>query len=91
MVKEKMFKNVDLFFRRKPALTVLSLRGKAKYGSIIARETDCTYSHTVKVLQILKKLNLVDFDKQGRIKFVKLTKKGSEIAECLEKIKSLIE
>ncbi len=85
--------NFDLFFRRKPALMLIALknRSKAKYGSVLAKEVDCTYSHAVKILQTLEKLSLVTFEKQGRIKLIKLTKKGKEVAENIENIKKLVD
>ena len=85
--------NFDLFFRRKPSMMLLALKkmNKAKYGSVLAKEIDCTYSHAVKILQILEDLKLVVFEKQGRIKIIKLTKKGMEIANRIEEIKSIIE
>lgn len=81
--------NFDIFFRRKPALMLVALKklSKARYGSILAKEVDCTYSHAVKILQTLEKLNLVTFEKKGRIKLIKLTKKGHDIAENIDAIK----
>jgi predicted transcriptional regulator len=61
-----------------------------RYGSILAKEVDCTYSHAVKILQTLEILKLVDFEKRGRIKVIKLTKKGIEVAEAIENIQKLI-
>jgi DNA-binding MarR family transcriptional regulator len=85
----KMKDNFDIFFRRKPALMLVALSkvSKARYGSILAKEVDCTYSHAVKILQALEVLGLVGFEKQGRIKLIKLTKKGKEIAEAIDNIK----
>jgi len=85
--------NFDLFFRRKPAMMLLALKrmNKAKYGSVLAREVDCTYSHAVKILKILEEMNLVGFEKKGRIKINKLTKKGLQIAENIETIKEIID
>jgi DNA-binding MarR family transcriptional regulator len=82
----------DLFFRRKPALMLIALKNstKAKYGSILAKEIDCTYSHAVKILQTLEEMKLVTFEKKGRIKLIKLTKKGKDIAENIENIKKLV-
>lgn len=79
----------EVFFRRKPAMILISLRnsGKNRYGSILAKEVDCTYSHAVKILQEMEKAKLVSFEKQGRIKTIKLTEKGSKIAEAIDKIK----
>jgi len=84
--------NFDIFFRRKPALMLVSLKklSKARYGSILAKEVDCTYSHAVKILQTLEKLALVTFEKKGRIKLIKLTKKGQDIAESIDNIKRII-
>ncbi|HNZ52218.1 MAG: hypothetical protein BWY36_00281 [Candidatus Diapherotrites archaeon ADurb.Bin253] len=84
--------NFDIFFRRKPALMLVSLKKntRMRYGSILAKEVDCTYSHAVKILQTLEELKLVEFEKKGRIKVIKLTKKGIEVAEAIENIQKLI-
>ena len=84
--------NFDIFFRRKPALMLVSLKknSRMRYGSILAKEVDCTYSHAVKILQTLEELKLVEFDKRGRIKLIKLTKKGREVADAIENIQNLI-
>lgn len=84
--------NFDIFFRRKPALMLVALKklSKARYGSILAKEVDCTYSHAVKILQTLEKLSLVTFEKKGRIKLIKLTKKGQDIAENIDTIRRFL-
>jgi predicted transcriptional regulator len=51
---------------------------------------DCTYSHAVKILQGLEKMGLVQFEKKGRIKLIKLTKRGCEIADLIEKVRELL-
>lgn len=81
--------NFDIFFRRKPALMLVALKkmSKARYGSLLAKEVDCTYSHAVKILQTLEDLGLVVFERKGRIKLIKLTKKGEEIAENIDSIR----
>ena len=81
--------NFDIFFRRKPALMLVALSkvSKVRYGSVLAKEVDCTYSHAVKILQSLQELGLVVFEKQGRIKIIKLTKRGKEIAEQIDNIR----
>jgi len=82
----------EVFFRRKPAMILVALRksGKNRYGSVLAKEVDCTYSHAVKILQEMEKAKLVDFEKQGRIKTIKLTQQGDKVADYIEKIKSLL-
>ncbi len=84
--------NFDIFFRRKPALMLVALKkvSKARYGSVLAKEVDCTYSHAVKILQTLQELGLVVFEKKGRIKLIKLTKKGQDIAEYIDTIRRSI-
>lgn len=91
-MSEQMKDNFDVFFRRKPALMLVALKKltKARYGSILAKEVDCTYSHAVKILQTLEKLGLVVFEKKGRMKLIKLTKRGQEIADNIESIKRLV-
>ncbi len=80
--------NLDIFFRRKPALMLVSLKKntRMRYGSILAKEVDCTYSHAVKILQTLEEIKLVSFEKRGRIKVIQLTKKGREVADAIENI-----
>ncbi len=84
--------NLDIFFRRKPAMMLVSLRKntRMRYGSVLAKEVDCTYSHAVKILQTLELLKLVEFEKKGRIKIIQLTKKGREVADAIENIQKLI-
>jgi predicted transcriptional regulator len=82
----------EVFFRRKPAMILVALRQnqKNRYGSILAKEVDCTYSHAVKILQEMEKARLVAFEKQGRIKTIKLTDDGMKIAEHIERIKNIL-
>ena len=84
--------NFDIFFRRKPALMLVSLKKntRMRYGSVLAKEVDCTYSHAVKILQTLEELKLFDFTKKGRIKLIQLTKKGKEVADAIENIQEKI-
>ncbi|GAJ00880.1 unnamed protein product, partial [marine sediment metagenome] len=91
-ITKTMKDNFDIFFRRKPALMLVALKriARARYGSILAKEVDCTYSHAVKILQNLEKLGLVVFEKKGRIKLIKLTKKGQEVADNIEDIKRIV-
>lgn len=78
----------ELFLRKKPVRLLLNVKigNSPKYVSILAKETDCTYSHTVKLLEVLESLGIVDFEKQGRIKYVKLTADGLELANDFESV-----
>lgn len=72
------------FLRVKPSLTLILLKKGPSYASKIAREVDATYAYMVKLLNEFEKLGLVVFEKQGRIKRVKLTEVGMDIAHDLE-------
>jgi len=82
----------EVFFRRKPAMILVALKNSSKnrYGSVLAKEVDCTYSHAVKILQEMEKARLVSFEKQGRIKTIKLTESGDRIADHIERIKEIL-
>jgi predicted transcriptional regulator len=75
---------LNLFLHEKPVGTILSLREGEKYASKVSKEVDCTYTHTLKILSELKAYGLVEFEKSGRIKKVKLTDLGEDIAHGFE-------
>jgi len=77
----------ELFLRKKPVRLLLNIKlGGTKYVSILAKETDCTYSHTVKLLDLFKNYGFVNFEKQGRIKYVSLTPEGIDLAGDFESV-----
>lgn len=78
----------ELFLRRKPVRLLLNIKigGSPKYVSVLAKSTDCTYSHTVKLLDIFKEIGIVEFEKQGRIKYVRLTADGTALANDFESV-----
>jgi len=82
----------NVFFREKPAMMLVELKNAENeiYASSLAKNIDCTYSHVVKILQEMQKAGLVNFDKQGRLKLLTLTKKGKEVAENIERVKNLL-
>ncbi|MFT7615528.1 MAG: Mn-dependent DtxR family transcriptional regulator [Candidatus Woesearchaeota archaeon] len=86
MVNEDIF---NVFFRAKPALLLISLKNAKNeiYASTVAKSIDCTYSHVVKILQEMERAKLVNFDKQGRLKLLTLTKKGLDVAEMIERLR----
>lgn len=75
-----------LFLRVKPVKMLSSLRSGPKYATILSKEVDCTYSHTVKLLDLFKDYGLVDFDKKGRIKMVRLTDLGEDLVGSVENL-----
>jgi predicted transcriptional regulator len=76
----------DLFLREKPARILLGLKTTKEsiYATVLSKNSDCTYSHTVKILNLFKQLGIVKFEKTGRIKKVFLTDDGWDIAHNLE-------
>ena len=83
----------DLLFRKKPVkLFAAMTKGEddTRYVSVLAKKTDCTYSHTVKLLEQLKNLGYVEFEKKGRIKYVSLTEDGKKLANALSNVIRII-
>ena len=60
------------------------------YASSIAKQVDCTYSHVVKILQEMQKAGLINFEKQGRLKLLTLTKMGQEVADKIDGIRTIL-
>ena len=79
---------VNLFLRNKPAFILMKIHSCQKkcYASIIAKNVDWTYSHTIRIIKIFEKNKILIFEKEGRIKTIKLTKKGKKISEALKKL-----
>ena len=82
----------NVFFREKPAMLLVNLNNAKGtiYASSMAKQIDCTYSHVVKILQEMNKEGLVNFEKQGRLKLLTLTKKGQDIAEHIDTVRTLL-
>ena len=89
MDNKKIF---SVFFREKPAMMLVNLKNSKEtvYASSLAKQIDCTYSHVVKILQEMERSGLINFEKQGRLKLLTLTKKGSEAARHIDDIRILL-
>ena len=77
----------DLFLREKPARILLGMKTKSKgtvYATLLSKEADCTYSHTIKILELFRNMGIVKFEKKGRVKHITLTNDGWDIAHNLE-------
>jgi predicted transcriptional regulator len=90
MAKNK--KIFDVFIREKPAMMLVTMLNSTSevYASTLAKSVDCTYSHVVKILQEMEDAGLVSFEKTGRLKYLKLTKKGEEIAKHIDAINAAL-
>ena len=82
----------NVFFREKPAMMLVKLKNAKGevYASSIAKQVDCTYSHVVKILQEMQKAGLINFEKQGRLKLLTLTKTGAEVADKIDGIRAIL-
>jgi len=81
-----------VFFREKPAMMLIELKNNngSIYASTLAKSVDCTYSHVVKILQEMERAKLIEFDKRGRLKIIRLTNRGQEIANSVEAIRHVL-
>jgi DNA-binding MarR family transcriptional regulator len=81
-------KILNVFFREKPVKMLIDLKNAKQeiYASNLAKHIDCTYSHVVKILQEMERSGLIQFKKEGRLKLLRLTPKGAEIAENFETV-----
>ncbi len=83
----------NLFLHQKPAKLLVKIKeGQGtKYASVLSKEVDCTYSHCVRLLQIMKNFKLIEFEKKGRINIIKLTKLGEDVAFAIENLVRVLE
>ena len=87
MRNKKIF---SVFFREKPAMMLVTLLNATTehYASSLAKVVDCTYSHIVKILNEMQKAGLIVFKKQGRLKVLSLTEKGTIVAQSIDNIRT---
>ncbi len=88
MAREK--KLLKVLLHLKAAKVLLSLTDGPKYATIISKKIDCTYSHTMKLLDLFKEMKLVEFEKRGRIKIIRLTENGEAVARALQNLVTTI-
>jgi len=72
----------SIFFNEKPVRTLASLAQKDKmwYASMLCKETDTTYPHMMTILSKFIDEGLIESEEQGRIKIIKLTAHGEDLA-----------
>lgn len=80
----------EVFLHNKPVKILLGIReisgGEKVYASHLSKYADCTYAHTVKILDMFKTAGLVTFDKKGRVKYIKLTTLGESVVDDFESL-----
>ena len=83
-----MKKMINTLFREKATRMILEIYNSkiTTYPSTLAKKADLTYSHAIKVLNNLKIDGFLEFEIQGRIKYVKLKKKRKKLCYHLNGI-----
>jgi predicted transcriptional regulator len=90
-MKEERIEN--LFLKEKPVKLIVKIRlqRNENYALQLSKEVNATYSHTVKVLQKMHELGLVEFEKNGRKKIVRLTDAGVDVADAFKDVYRAVE
>lgn len=78
---------LKFLFKEKPLKVLLVLSdGLPKNITQIYRKVKTTYSHTLNILSVMYDLDIIEFEKKGRDKVVRLTRKGGKIVEVLKSL-----
>jgi len=82
---------VKIFSECEKAILVVLLRNGELYLTQISQTLRMTYSHVVKIINIFKKLELVELLETGRKRerVYKLTEKGEKVAQEVVDIKKI--
>lgn len=76
---------LGFFLQDKPARILLEMsKSDRTYPADISKSLAATYSHIVRVIQKLEEFGLVQSEKEGRTKYIKLTETGLQVAHNLE-------
>ncbi|MGC8680053.1 MAG: hypothetical protein ACP5T6_02000 [Candidatus Micrarchaeia archaeon] len=80
-----------LVFKEKRAKILLYMRSLQQpcTTTSISKACDTTYVHTTNFINECIKLGLISNEKHGKLKELKLTEKGIQLADLLTKIESL--
>lgn len=94
MIKNKFLEM--LWYKKAVSILVLLQKltrfNKKKINcSVIAKESDYTYSHAIKILNKIEKVNLIEFERNGRDKNIILTENGSNVANYFKTIIKILE
>ncbi len=75
----------DFFLNCKPAKIMVKLGDKStdNYASSLSSEVDATYAHTVRIIAKMEEFDLIETEKKGRKKIIKLTDEGEDVSEDL--------
>jgi predicted transcriptional regulator len=91
MVPEQKI-NSSILFKGKQLLIILALKDSSQnwYTSTLAKAAGATYVHTCNFINECIKLGIVTSEKHGKIKEIKLTEKGTKLADMLSNAYNII-
>jgi predicted transcriptional regulator len=82
----------QMFLQKKPCQILLAAsRLEKPYVSSLMKEADTTFAHTTNILSEMEAYGLIGFVSEGRVKYVKLTGPGRELARSLRSVDSLLD
>ncbi len=82
-----------IILKDKQARIILSLREKEQewYLSSLAKATDTTYVHACRFIGMCEGLGITTSERHGKIKVIKLTEKGNQIADLISGIYGMMQ
>jgi predicted transcriptional regulator len=82
----------QMFLQKKPCEVLLAAsRLEKPYVSLLMKEADTTFAHTTNILSEMESYGLICFVSEGRVKYVKLTGLGRELARSLRSVDGLLD
>lgn len=83
---------ISIIFKDKQAKIILSLKtpNQSWYISSLAKASNTTYVHTCNFIALCESIGITTSEKHGKIKVIKLTEKGSQIADMIASIYNAI-
>jgi predicted transcriptional regulator len=82
----------QMFLQKKPCQILLAASRLDKpYVSVLMKEADTTFAHTANILSEMEAYGLITFASEGRMKYVRLTTTGRELARSLRTVEGLLD
>lgn len=81
-----------LLLKDKQARILIMLKNTQQpwYLSTLAKASDTTYVHTSNFIRECEKIGIITNEKHGKIKQVRLTEKGHQLADMLNSVYALV-
>jgi predicted transcriptional regulator len=77
--------------QKKPCSILLAIaRVEKPYVSILMKEADTTFAHTTNILSDMEAYGIVEFVSEGRVKYVRLTRRGKEVLRALQGLDGML-